>query len=314
ETLAHERVAMVLAFNDAIILNERKRIALLAMAARLPTMFGLRPNVEDGGLMSYGVELRESWRRTADFVGKILKGAKAGGLPMEFPTKLELVINLTAAKVLGLTVAPMLLARADEVIEWCEGSFKMKLPHRRQFLHLAAGASALPAVARIASAQAYPSRPVRIMVGFAAGSTSDIYARLVGQWLSERVAQPFVVENRPGAGGNIGTAAVVTAPPDGYTLLMIASANAINATLYERLNFDFLRDIAPIAGPIANPYVMVVNPSFPAKTVPEFVGYAKANPGKINMGSAGVGSTLHLSGELFKLMTGVDMVHVPNRS
>jgi tripartite-type tricarboxylate transporter receptor subunit TctC len=181
-------------------------------------------------------------------------------------------------------------------------------------LQLAAGAAALPAVSRIARAQAYPARPVRLMVGFPAGSTSDIYARLVGQWLSERLAQPFVVENRPGAGGNIGTAAVVNAPPDGYTLLMIASANAINATLYERLNFDFLRDIAPIAGPIANPYVMVVNPSFPAKTVLEFVAYAKANPGKINMGSAGVGSTLHLSGELFKLMTGVDMVHVPNRS
>jgi tripartite-type tricarboxylate transporter receptor subunit TctC len=189
----------------------------------------------------------------------------------------------------------------------------MKLP-RRNFLHLAAGAAALPALPRIARAQAYPARPVRLMVGFPAGSTSDIYARLVGQWLSERLAQPFVVENRPGAGGNIGTAAVVNAPPDGYTLLMIASANAINATLYERLNFDFLRDIAPIAGPIANPYVMVVNPSFPAKTVLEFVAYAKANPGKINMGSAGVGSTLHLSGELFKLMTGVDMVHVPNRS
>src|SRR5258706_10781648 len=189
----------------------------------------------------------------------------------------------------------------------------MKLP-RRNFLHLAAGAAALPALPRIARAQAYPARPVRLMVGCPAGSTSDIYARLVGQWLSERLAQPFVVENRPGAGGNIGTAAVVNAPPDGYTLLMIASANAINATLYERLNFDFLRDIAPIAGPIANPYVMVVNPSFPAKTVLEFVAYAKANPGKINMGSAGVGSVLHLSGELFKLMTGVDMVHVPNRS
>src|SRR5262245_24377356 len=172
----------------------------------------------------------------------------------------------------------------------------MKLP-RRNFLHLAAGAAALPAVTRIASAQAYPTRPVRLMVGFPAGSTSDIYARLVGQWLSERLAQPFVVENMPGAGGNIGTAAVVSAPPDGYTLLMIASANAINATLYERLNFDFLRDIAPIAGPIANPYVMVVNPSFPAKTVLEFVAYAKANPGKINIGSAGVGSTLHLSGD-----------------
>src|SRR5499425_2135440 len=154
----------------------------------------------------------------------------------------------------------------------------MKLP-RRTFLHLAASAAALPAVSRIVWAQAYPTRPVRIMVGFAAGSTSDTYARLVGQWLSERLAQPFVVENRPGAGGNIGTAAVVSAPPDGYTLLMIASANAINATLYERLNFDFLRDTAPIAGPITNPYVMVVNPSFPAKTVLEFVAYAKANPG-----------------------------------
>jgi len=161
---------------------------------------------------------------------------------------------------------------------------------RRRFLHLAAGAAALPALSPIAWAQVYPSRLVRLMVGFPAGSTSDIYARLVGQWLSERLAQPFVVENRPGAGGNIGTAAVVNAPPDGYTLLMIASANAINATLYERLNFDFLRDIAPIAGPIANPYVMVVNPSFPAKTVPEFIAYAKANPGKLTMASGGVGA------------------------
>ena len=189
----------------------------------------------------------------------------------------------------------------------------VKLP-RRRFLQLAAGVAALPMVSHIAIAQAYPTRPVRIVVGFSAGSVSDIYARLVGQWLSERLGQPFIVENRPGAGGNIGTAAVVNAPPDGYTLLMVASANAVNATLYDKLNFDFLRDIAPVAGPISNPYVMVVNPRLPAKTVREFIAYAKANPGKINMGSSGVGSVLHLSGELFKLMTGVDMVHVPNRS
>ena len=188
----------------------------------------------------------------------------------------------------------------------------MKLP-RRNFLHLAACAAALPAVSRIAWAQTYPVRPVRLIVGFAAGSTSDIFARLIGQWLSERLGQPFVIENRPGAGSNVATATVVSAPPDGYTLLMIASANSIGATLYDKLNFDFVRDIAPVAGTNSNPYVMVVNPSFPAKTVPEFIAYAKANPGKINMGSSGVGTVLHLSGELFKMMAGVDMVHVPNR-
>ena len=149
----------------------------------------------------------------------------------------------------------------------------MKLP-RRKFLHLATGAAALPAVSRIAWAQAYPMRPVRLIVGFAAGSTSDIFARLIGQWLSERLGQPFVIENRPGAGSNVATATVVGAPPDGYTLLMIASANSIGATLYDKLNFDFVRDIAPVAGTNSNPYVMVVNPSFPAKTVPEFIAYA----------------------------------------
>ena len=165
----------------------------------------------------------------------------------------------------------------------------MKLP-RRQFLHLAAGAAALPAVSRIARAQAYPSRPVRIIVGFAAGSTTDIIARLIGQWLSERLGQPFVVENRPGAGGNIGTEAVVRAPPDGYTLLLVGSPDAINATLYDKLNFNFIRDIAPVAI-VRVPNVMVVNPSVPAKTVPEFIAYAKANPGKLNMASAGNGTS-----------------------
>jgi len=188
----------------------------------------------------------------------------------------------------------------------------MKLP-RRNFLHLVAGAAALSAMSRLARAQAYPSRPVRIIVGFAAGGSADILARLMGQWLSERLGQPFVIENRPGAGSNIGTEAVVRAPPDGYTLLLASSANAIAATLYDRLNFDFTRDIAPVAGVARYSNVMVLHPSFPAKTVPEFIAYAKTNPAKINMGSGGNGGVSHVSGELFKMMTGVNMVHVPYR-
>jgi tripartite-type tricarboxylate transporter receptor subunit TctC len=188
----------------------------------------------------------------------------------------------------------------------------MELP-RRRFLHLAAGAAALPALSRFAWAQTYPSRPVHIIVGFAAGSGADILARLIGQWLSERLGQPFVVENRTGAGTNIATEAVVRSAPDGYTLLLVTPANAINATLYENLNFNFIRDIAPVASIMRTPLVMVVNPSFPAKTVPEFIAYAKANPGKLNMASSGVGGPNHMSGELFKTMTGVDMVHVPYR-
>jgi tripartite-type tricarboxylate transporter receptor subunit TctC len=187
----------------------------------------------------------------------------------------------------------------------------MKLP-RRRFLHLAAGAAALPAASRIATAQTYPSRPVRIVVGFPPGGPTDTAARLIGQSLSERFGQ-FVIENRPGAGSNIGTEAVVRAPPDGHTLLLAASANAINATLYDKLNFNFIRDIAPVAAINREPLVMLVNPSFPAKTVPEFIAYARANPGKINMASAGNGTPAHVSGEQFKMMTGVDMVHVPYR-
>jgi tripartite-type tricarboxylate transporter receptor subunit TctC len=189
---------------------------------------------------------------------------------------------------------------------------QMRLP-RRQFLRLAAGAAALPAVSRIARAQSYPSRPVRIIVGFAAGGSADIVARLIGPWLSERLGQSFIIENRTGAGGNIATEAVVRAPPDGYTLLLVNPANAINATLYEKLNFNFISDIAPVAGIIRFPNVMVVNPLVPAKTVPEFIAYAKANPGRLNMASSGNGSTIHVSGELFKMMTGVNMVHVPYR-
>jgi tripartite-type tricarboxylate transporter receptor subunit TctC len=188
----------------------------------------------------------------------------------------------------------------------------VKLP-RRRLLHLAAAAAALPAVSRIALAQIYPARPVRVIVGLAPGGGSDIVARMMGQWLSERLGQPFVIENRPGAGGNIGTEAVVRAPPDGYTLLLVAPANVVNATLYDKLNFNFIRDIMPVAGIIRVPNVVVVNPSVPAKTVPELIAYAKANPGKINMGSSGNGSTLHISGELFKMMAGVDMIHVPYR-
>jgi tripartite-type tricarboxylate transporter receptor subunit TctC len=188
----------------------------------------------------------------------------------------------------------------------------MKLP-RRKFLHLVAGAAALPAVSRIAWAQTYPSRPVRIVVGFPPGGPTDIAARLIGQSLSERLGQQFVIENRPGAGSNIGTEAVVRAPPDGYTLFLAYSANAINATLYDKLNFSFIRDIAPVAAINREPLVMLVNPSFPAKTVPEFIAYAKANPGKINFASGGNGTPPHVSGELFKMMTGVNLVHVPYR-
>jgi tripartite-type tricarboxylate transporter receptor subunit TctC len=188
----------------------------------------------------------------------------------------------------------------------------MKLP-RRQFLHLAAGAAALPAVSRIAKAQSYPSRPVRIVVPFAAGGNVDLFARLIGQWLSERLRQPFVIENRPGAGTTIGTEAVVRAAPDGYTLLMASTAATINATIYEKLSFNFVRDIAPVAAVVRTPFVMAVHPSVPAKTVLEFIAYAKASSGKLSMASSGIGTTPHVAGELFKMMTGVDMVHVPYR-
>ena len=189
----------------------------------------------------------------------------------------------------------------------------MKLPHRRQFLHLAAGAAALLATPRIAGAQTYPSRPVRFVVPFPAGGVSDILARQIGQRLAERLGQPFVIENRPGAGSNLGTEVVVRAPPDGYTLLEFTSANAFNATLYEKLNFNFIRDIAPVAGLARFHYVMDVNPLLPIKTVPEFIAYAKANPGKLSMASNGIGTGSHIAGELFKMMAGVDIVHVPYR-
>jgi tripartite-type tricarboxylate transporter receptor subunit TctC len=189
----------------------------------------------------------------------------------------------------------------------------MRLP-RRQFLRLASGAAAIPALSAIAWADGYPVRPVRIIVGFPAGGGADIVARLVGQALSERLGQPFVVENRPGAGSNIGTVAVVRAPPDGYTLLLVTlPPNAVNAALYDKLNFNFIRDIAPVATLTRDPHVMEVNLALPVKTVPEFIAYAKANPGKINMASSGIGSSQHIAGELFKKMTGVQMNHVPYR-
>ena len=188
----------------------------------------------------------------------------------------------------------------------------MKLP-RRKFLHLAAGAASISAVSRIAAAQAYPSRLVRIIVPFPAGQATDTIARLMGQSLSERLGQPFVIENRTGAGGNIGTESVVRAAPDGYTLLLVGLSNAMNTTLYNKLNFNFIREIAPVASIGGAPYVMVIHPSVPAKTVPEFIAYAKANPGKINMGSSGSGSVSHVFGERFKMMTGINLVHVPYR-
>jgi tripartite-type tricarboxylate transporter receptor subunit TctC len=190
----------------------------------------------------------------------------------------------------------------------------MKLP-RRQFLQLAAGATVLPAVSRSAKAQAYPARNVRLIIGYPPGGSADITARLTAQWLSERLGQPVIVENRPGAATNLATEAVVRAPADGYTLLLVAPANAINATLYEKdkLSFNFLQDIVPVAGIIRFPNVVVVNPSLPIKTIPELIAYAKANPGKLNMASSGNGSTIHMSGELFKMLTGINMVHVPYR-
>jgi tripartite-type tricarboxylate transporter receptor subunit TctC len=188
----------------------------------------------------------------------------------------------------------------------------MKLP-RRNFLHLAAGAAALSAVSHIAWAQTYPTRPVRIVVGFPPGGGADITARLIGQWLSERLGQPFIIENRPGAGSNIATEAVVRAPADGYTLLMVGTFNAVNATLYDKLNFNFIRDVAPVATLYYVPNVMAVHPSFPAKTILEFIAYSKSNPGKVNMGSGTTGASMHMSGELFKIMAGIDMVPVPYR-
>src|SRR5437879_4995806 len=188
----------------------------------------------------------------------------------------------------------------------------MKFP-RRQFLQFATAAAALPAVSRLALAAPYPTRPVHWIVAFAPGGSSDILARLMGQWLSDRLGQQFVIENRPGAGTNIATEAVVRAAPDGYTLLLATPANAINATLYDRLNFNFIRDVVPVAGIIRSPNVMVVSSTLPVKTIPEFIAYAKANPTKVNMASSGVGASSHLSGELFKMMAGIDMVHVPYR-
>jgi tripartite-type tricarboxylate transporter receptor subunit TctC len=185
--------------------------------------------------------------------------------------------------------------------------------HRRRFLRLAAGAAAIPALVRPAFALDYPTRPVRVIAGFSAGSTTDIVARLIGQWLQLRLGQSFVVENRTGAGGNIATEAVVRAAADGYTLLVMSSSHAINATLYENLKFNVLHDVAPIAGIVSAPNAMVINPSVPAKTVPEFITYAKANPGKVNMGSAGIGTSSHLAGELFNMLTGVSLTHVPYR-
>jgi len=189
----------------------------------------------------------------------------------------------------------------------------MRLRHRRNFLRLAAGAAALSVVSPLAWAEVYPSRPVRIIVGFAAGGGFDTTARLMGQWLSERLGQPFVIENRPGANGNIGTEAVVKSPPDGYTLLLCGNPNTINVTFYDKLNYNFIRDIAPVAGVLRGPYVLVVNPSVPAKSIPDLIAYAKANPRRLNMASQGIGGPGHVAGELFQMLAGIKLVHVPYR-
>jgi tripartite-type tricarboxylate transporter receptor subunit TctC len=212
----------------------------------------------------------------------------------------------------GLVVGAFRWRRDWDSFTAFEGGIAIGLS-RRQLLHLAAGAVGLPAAPRIARAQSWPARPVRWIVGFGAGTSADIFARLIAQFLSERLGQPFVIENRPGAGGNIATESVVRAAPDGYTLLLMTSANIWNATLYNNLSFNFIRDIVPIASIVRGLGVLEVSPSFPAKTVPEFIAYVKANPGKINMGSAGVGTPQHLYGTLFMMMTGVNMVHVPYR-
>jgi tripartite-type tricarboxylate transporter receptor subunit TctC len=198
------------------------------------------------------------------------------------------------------------------VLTSLEEESAMKFP-RRKFLHLVASAAAVPAFSRIAWAQAYPARPVRLIVGFAAGGGTDLTARVIGQWLSDRLGRPFIIENRPGGGSNIATEAVVRAPPDGHTLLVVNATNGINATLYDKLNFNFIRDIAPVASIMRVPLVMEVNPSVPVKSVPEFITYARANPGKISMASGGNGTPLQVSGELFKMMTGINIVHVPYR-
>ena len=208
-----------------------------------------------------------------------------------------------------LGALPGFLAHFRSSFANCQGAPAMEI-HRRRFLHVIAAAAALPNLPGLARAEAYPTRPIRWVVPWPAGGAADVSARLLSQWLSERFGQPFVIENRPGAGGNIGTEVVANAPADGYTLLLAGSFNAINATLYDQLNFDFLRDIEPVAGIMRNPLVMEVHPSVPVKTISEFIAYAKDNPGKINVGTGGNGSPQHMAGELFKMMTGVDIVHV----
>src|SRR5262249_33120585 len=268
-----------------------QQFAALTMRHGLPAAATTRDFADAGLLMAYGASNVDADRQGGILVGRVLKGDKPVDLPVQQSVKVELIINLIAAKALGLAIPRPLRARADEVIEQKDqrGRLEMKLP-RRQFLDLAAGAAALPVLSRIVQAQAYPSQPVRIVVGFAAGGGNDIVARLMGQWLSERLGQSFIIENRPGAGGSIATGTDVRAPADGYTLLFVTSTYARNTTLYDKLNFIFHRDIAAVASIMSVPNVVAVTPSLPVKTMPEFMTYARANPGKLNMGSGGIGA------------------------
>src|SRR5262249_35013853 len=262
-------------------------------ALRLPAMYQSPEFAEEGGLIGYGPRITLMFRQLARQLAKVFSSEKVSDVPVEQPTRFELAINLQAGRARGSGVPPPRVLRAEEGSEGSEGRFKMNLP-RREFLHLAAGAAALPAMSRFAWAQAYPSRPVHLLVGFAAGGPLDTSARLIAQWLSERLGQQFIVVNQPGAGSNLAAETVVRAPPDGYTLLEVSASNAWNATLYDNLKFNFVRDIVPVAGVRRAGGVMEVHPAVPVTTVPEFIAYAKANPGKINMATGGVGSAPHL--------------------
>ena len=290
---------------DVFFNTRSEQLGALASRHGVAAIYQNRAFALAGGLMSYSSDIAQSHRLAGGYTGQILKGEKPADLPVQQATKVRVYHQSEDCQ----GARPHHSAAADRPRRRGD---RMKLP-RRKFLHLAAGAAALPTLPRVARAQAYPTRPVHLIVGAPPGGVADIHARLIGQWLSERLGQPFIIENRPGAGTNIATEMVTHAPADGHTLLLVSINNAINATLYNKLAFNFIRDIVPVAGLIRSPNVMEVNPAVPVKTVPEFIAYAKANPGKLNMASPGNGSVAHIAGEMFKRMAGIEMTHVPYR-